>query len=398
MKIIEIEYLGPPAVGGVEAVVETLSRKFIAAGHDTAVWCTTLAAFGGGQLPPGENEVNRLAVRRFPARQGRRFLFDPYHVRWQGLSPALQAEAGSAVFHLHPFPASHAMSALATLPRHGAVVITPHHEVESLRRYRKLWRGKRILGALLRAAKYYPSLCLGVHTILEADFWRQEMGWPPAQIRVIPNGVELAEFDGLSAETLAEAQRLWPPAANKLLFTGRLDPAKGLDLLLRALASLPDAGLLLVGPDAGAGEGLQQLCRELNLTDRVNFAGALPRPLVCGAFRACDIFVLPSRYGENFGIVAIEAMAAGKPVVVSDCGGLPTLVTPGENGLLFPAGETGALQASLAKLLAAPDMRTTLGAAGRKKVEAGYTWDKVSQSYLELFALADSHRRPAQSP
>jgi glycosyltransferase involved in cell wall biosynthesis len=391
MKIIEIEYLGPPAVGGVEAVVETLSRRFLASGHDTAIWCTTLAAFRGGPLPEGTSEINGLEIRRFPARQSRRFLLDPYHVRWQGLSPALSAEAGAAIFHLHPFPASHVMSALATLPKGGAVVITPHHEVASLKRYQRLWRGKRILGALLQAAGRYPALCLGLHTILEADYWK-EIGWPPAQIRVIPNGVELAEFDDLPEAAIAEAGKLWPPAKNKLLFVGRLDEAKGIDLLLRALAPLPDAALLIVGPDAGVGEKLKQLSRELNLADRVNFAGAISRTLVCGAFRACDIFVLPSRYGENFGIVAIEAMAAGKPVVVSDCGGLPTLVTQGENGLLFPAGETGLLQTSLAKLLASPEMRRSLGAAGRKKAETGYTWEKVAQSYLELFAFADSRR------
>jgi glycosyltransferase involved in cell wall biosynthesis len=395
MKIIEVEYLGPPAVGGVEAVVETLSRKFTASGHETAIWCTTLAAFSGGQLPQGESEVNGLAVRRFPARQSRRFLFDPYHVRWQGLTPALSQQAASAVFHLHPFPASHAMIALAALPQGGAVVITPHHEVASLRRYRKLWRGKKILGEFLRAAKRHPALCLGVHTVLEADYWTQEIGWPAEQIRIIPNGVDLAEFDRLSAEAIAEAAKLWPPAATKLLFVGRLDEAKGIDLLLRALASLPDTALLIVGPDAGAGAKLRQLSRELGLEDRVNFAGVIPRPLVCGAFRACDIFVLPSRYGENFGIVAIEAMAAAKPVVVSDCGGLPTLVAEGENGLLFPAGAADRLQGALQQLLNSPDSRQALGAAGRKKVEAGYTWDKVAQAYLDLFAFANHRRLPA---
>jgi glycosyltransferase involved in cell wall biosynthesis len=397
MKIIEVEYLGPPAVGGVEAVVETLSRKFLASGHVTAIWCTTLAAFGGRQLPIGESEINRLSVRRFPARQSRRFLFDPYHVQWQGLTPALLQQAKSTIFHLHPFPASHAIAALATLPKGGAVVITPHHEVASLRRYRRLWRGKRILGKLLQTAERYPALCLGVHTVLEADFWTQEVGWPSEQIRVIPNGVDLAEFDQLSNETIAEAGKLWPPAANKLLFVGRLDEAKGIDLLLRALASLPDTALLIVGPDAGAGEKLKQLSQELGLTGRVNFAGAIPRSLVCGAFRACDIFVLPSRYGENFGIVAIEAMAAAKPVVVSDCGGLPTLVTEGENGLLFPAGAADKLQAALQQLLSSSELRGALGAAGRKKVEAGYTWDKVAQAYLDLFAFANSRRLPANN-
>jgi glycosyltransferase involved in cell wall biosynthesis len=114
---------------------------------------------------------------------------------------------------------------------------------------------------------------------------------------------------------------------------------------------------------------------------------------VCAAFCACDIFVLPSRYGENFGIAAIEAMAAGKPVVVSNRGGLPALVTSGENGLVVPAESPETLREALQKLFASEDLRQGLGRQGRKLVAASYTWQKVGEAYFSLFAEAQASRR-----
>jgi len=398
VRIIEVEYLGPPALGGVEAVVETLSRRFAAAGHETEIWCTDLLSFAGPRHEEKASTFNGVNIRRFSSSRSRFFLLDPYHLRWRGLKRALlQAAHEGAVFHLHPFPSSHAMTALAALAAGAVVVITPHHEVESLRRYRHLWRGGRTLSILLAAARKCARLCLGVHTWLEAKFWQEEVGWPEEQLRVIPNGVDLAEFDELSKAQVQAAAGRWPPGDVRLLFVGRLAPAKGIDLLLRALAQTSEASLLAVGPDAGALTYLRKLAWELALEKRVCFTGPLPRREVCAAFRACHIFILPSRFGENFGIVAIEAMAAGKPVVASDCGGLPTIVRQGENGLIFPAQSVAGLKDALSRLMASEKLRQTYGEAGRKMVQAAYTWESVAQAYLALFTTASERKPPADS-
>jgi glycosyltransferase involved in cell wall biosynthesis len=221
---------------------------------------------------------------------------------------------------------------------------------------------------------------------LEATFWREEVGWPEKQLRVIPNGVDLQEFDQISDRELEEVKNLWPPGKIRLLFVGRLTKAKGIDTLLRSLPYNTTASLLAVGPDAGELPTLKALTAELKLESRVNFSGALSRGQVCGVFRACDIFIIPSRFGENFGIVAIEAMAAGKPVIASDCGGLPTLIKNEKNGLSFPVECVGALNNAIIRLTSSEELRQTLGAAGRKMVEAEYTWEHVAQEYLRLFS------------
>src|SRR5207302_3598545 len=95
------------------------------------------------------------------------------------------------------------------------------------------------------------------------------------------------------------------------------------------------------------------------------------------AYHGCDVFVLPSRH-EPFGIVVLEAWSAGKPVVVSEVGGLRHLVTTGENGLLFPTGDASALSGSLEKLLRAPALRAALGGAGRQLASTRYSWEKIA--------------------
>ncbi|NIM05119.1 MAG: glycosyltransferase, partial [Armatimonadetes bacterium] len=91
---------------------------------------------------------------------------------------------------------------------------------------------------------------------------------------------------------------------------------------------------------------------------------------------------------ENFGMAAIEAMAAGRPVVVSDCGGLPTLVKQGKNGLIFPRGSVEGLTEALKFLAGSQPARQSFGEAGRKIVESDYTWEIVAQKYLGLFSSA----------
>ncbi len=84
MRILEVEYLGPPAMGGVELLVEALHRKFTGTGHEVEIWCSDLAGFDGSRLPPGYAEVSRMRVRRFPTRRVRPWIFDPHHLVWCG--------------------------------------------------------------------------------------------------------------------------------------------------------------------------------------------------------------------------------------------------------------------------------------------------------------------------
>jgi len=391
VRIIEIEYLGPPAVGGVEKLVSEISRRFLRAGHETTIWATDLRSFQGPRHVRLAAVEGGLAVRRFPIRRLPWYLYDPHHLAWSGLAGEMEKAAGpDTVLHGHSFPSHHADALLSVADAETAAVLTPHHDVESLRIYAQLWRGRRLLRNLRAGLRACPGLFLSVTTQIEKHFWASDLGIPEDRIEVIPNGVSVEEFDSVSEEQVEEAHRLWPPGKLHLLFVGRLVKAKGLDVLLRAaaLCQAKELALLIVGPDGGELAGLRRLLHDYRLGGRVAFVDGLTREQVCACFRACDLVALPSRSGENFGIVLLEGMAAGKPVIGTRSGGIPELIRHGRNGLLVPNESPGSLAEAIDRLAAEPTTRRRMGGFGRRMAESFYSWELVAGLYLKLFEKA----------
>jgi glycosyltransferase involved in cell wall biosynthesis len=391
VRIIEIEYLGPPAVGGVEKLVSEVSHRFLRAGHETEIWATELRSFRGPRHLRSFALEGELPVRRFPVRRLPWYLYDPHHLSWRGLAREMEkAAARETVLHVHSFPSHQAETLLAIAEAGTAGVLTPHHDVESLRTYVRLWRGRALLRRLRSGLRACPGLFLSVTTQIERHFWASELGLPEDRVEVIPNGVSVEEFDSIPEGLAEQAHQLWPPGKLHLLFVGRLAREKGVDVLLRA-AALSQAGelaLLIVGPDAGERGNLQRLVRDYRLGGRVAFVEDLTRQQLCACFRACDLVVLPSRSGENFGIVLLEAMAARKPVIGARTGGIPELIRPGKNGLLVPNESAGSLAEAIDQLAADPTTRHQMGSFGRRMVESFYSWELVAGLYLQLFERA----------
>ena len=170
-------------------------------------------------------------------------------------------------------------------------------------------------------------------------------------------------------------------------YAGRLVPEKGLEVLLRALAQLPDtvcARLAGSGPDLPR---LQTLAAHLNLTGRVMFEPPLPSTRMREFYVQLDGFVLPSvsrpNWKEQFGRVLIEAMACGVPVIGSTCGEIPNVI--GEAGLIFAEGRVEALATCLRTWLADPVLRRALAAQGRARVLAHYTQKQVAEKTVEVY-------------
>src|SRR5579884_2390081 len=195
-----------------------------------------------------------------------------------------------------------------------------------------------------------------VSTEHEREQLRRLYGLPAQKLPIIPCGVDLRAFTPGTPAERAEARRaLAPDGRPLLLFVGRLDPIKGIDLLLESVAlSRSGARLLVVG---GAAEGdpeverLRARAAELGLAERVSFPGAAPQEDLPRYYRAADALVVTSRY-ESFGLVAVEALACGTPVVASQVGGLPTIIRDGENGLLVRWRCPGAFAERIDALLA----------------------------------------------
>ena len=196
--------------------------------------------------------------------------------------------------------------------------------------------------------------------------------------RVIPNGVEL--------DLLRRSLAFETPARRYILSISRARPVKGIDILLRAFQivseQMPEIDLVIVGVDAD--NPYQELMTDLGIGPRVQFVGTVPSQRKWELLRGCELFVIPSR-SEAFPLVAVEAMAAGKPLVVSSVGCLPEIVQDGINGILISPGDVNALAQAMVRLLATPTLLHDMGQRSRR-LASRYDWVRIADQYLELFA------------
>jgi len=207
----------------------------------------------------------------------------------------------------------------------------------------------------------------------------------PRPVSVIPHGLRLRPTHGLSQEAARRSLDLLPDEP-VVLYAGRLLRIKGvhhlLGAFLRVLARFPLARLLIVG-DGEEGQDLQTSARRLGLGPRVAFLGSLPHEDVIRCMRAADVFVLPSLV-ESFGIVLLEAMSCGLPVVASRVMGIPYLVEDGLNGFLVPPTDEEALADRITALLSDPDLRARMGEQNRSKA-AAYLMPRIADRFFELW-------------
>ncbi len=214
-------------------------------------------------------------------------------------------------------------------------------------------------------------------------------GADPGRVEIIPPGVDHAFF---SPGDRAGARRALGLGGHPvLLFVGRIQPLKGVDVAIRALAALDrdDAVLLVVGGPSGL-EGLAEqeraakLVADLGLEHRVRFVAPQPHHLLSTYYRAADVCLVPSR-SESFGLVALEAAACGTPVVAAAVGGLRSLVDHGHTGFLVEGRDHEAYAAYTGEILGAP----ALAAAMKERASAvarGYTWSTTAARLRRLYA------------
>ncbi|HEX8968953.1 MAG TPA: glycosyltransferase family 4 protein, partial [Chloroflexota bacterium] len=227
------------------------------------------------------------------------------------------------------------------------------------------------------------------------------LGVRPGRISVIRSGVDTDRFQ--PRERVAARQRLGLlPETGVVLFVGNLEPRKQLDVLLRATASVreqvPDVVLLVVGSGQSAGAQdqtarLRRLTSALGLDNVVRFMGRLDDARLLDAYAAADAFALTST-SEAQGIVALEAMACGLPVVATAVGGLLDTIEDGVTGFLVPSGAIDAVADRLVDLLRDGARRQTVGAAARRAVEERFSWPRAIDATLSVYREVFECRPP----
>ncbi len=383
MKIALVSPYDYPFPGGVTEHISHLYSQFSAAGHSVRI----LAPSSQRDVETAQPDVYRLGKTIFavPANQSiARLTLSPFLSR--RVRQILDYERFDLV-HIHE-PLVPSLSPTVLRLSRAANVATFHVTRES-------YFGYLYAKPLLK--RFMSKLHRKVAVSLTArDFVRQYF---PGDYSIIPNGIDIAAYTR-PREPIPELQ----DGKINLLFVGRLDKRKGLIYLLKALPHVkyhfPNLRLTVVGGfDEAQMEEYRDFVRDTGLTDVV-FKGFVSDEDKIRYYQQCDVYCSPAVGRESQGVVLLEAMAAGRPVIASALDGYRTVVRHEQDGLLVPPADETALAVGLCRLLSDAALRRRLAEAGHAKVQT-YSWEKVARRLLDVYdeAIAEFRRRnPAELP
>ncbi|MEU0389479.1 D-inositol-3-phosphate glycosyltransferase [Streptomyces chartreusis] len=247
------------------------------------------------------------------------------------------------------------------------------------------------------------------NTTEEADELVRHYAADADKVAVVHPGVNLSRFSPADGRAAARARLGLPQDALIPLFAGRIQPLKAPDVLLRAVAVLLDERpelrsrilVPVVGGPSGSGlakpEGLQKLAARLGIADVVRFHPPVGQEQLADWFRAASVLVMPS-YSESFGLVAIEAQAAGTPVLAASVGGLPVAVRDGHTGFLVRGHHPADYARVLREFADNPELSPRLGAQAARHAQS-FGWDTAAATTADVYTAAmQAHRRRVRSP
>jgi len=359
MRILQVGKFYHPYKGGIETVLRNLCEGLHGRGHEVRCLVANTAARTVTERIDGVE-----IVRAASAGMLRSVSVSPAFI---GAFRRLARETD--VVHVHQQNPL-ADLALVLAPPQVPVVVSCHSAIVRQRIGRNLWRPvlRRVWSRAARVVMASPALASLV------DDHRAD-GVVPA---VVPYGIAVAPISANGRRSPSE-----PP---HLLAVGRLVSYKGFDHLIAALPQVPEARLTIVGTGPLRDE-LATQAHGLGVAHRLALAGEVDEATLADLYRHCTAFVLPSvSPAEAFGVVQLEAMAYGKPVVCTDLPtGVPWVNRHGETGFVVPPRDLAALADAINTLLASPDLRARMGAAGRRRVEAEFTVGRMVERYEALY-------------
>jgi alpha-maltose-1-phosphate synthase len=325
------------------------------------------------------------------------------HRPWQQLAaanPALQtistelsmaaATEGADLVHSHTWYASLAGHLAGLL--HGVPHVLTAHSLEPLRPWKaeQLGGGYAISSWCERTAMESAAAVIAVSHGMRADILMTYPHVPADRVHVIHNGIDAVQYAPDRGRDVLDRLGI-DPGRPSVVFVGRVTRQKGLQVLLRAASRIaPEAQLVLCAGQADTAElqaEVSGLVEHLRTTRSgvVWLPGMLAKLEVIQILSHATVFVCPSLY-EPLGIVNLEAMACGTAVVASAVGGIPEVVADGMTGLLVPAGDEAALAGAINALVSDPAKAAELGARGRQRAVAEFSWDSIAAQTAQLYA------------
>jgi len=384
MKILQITPTFIPSRFGGISLFYNLSKNLVKRGHEVVVYTTDIKdRYSRLSNIPGGSDIDGIKVYYF--RNISNSLATKYRLSIPtGMLMAVKREISNFdIIHLHNVRTFqniiiHRYAKKYNIPyvlQARGSLITFFYKLWQKRIFDVIW-GRRILKDATKLVALTP---------IEAEQYRS-MGVSEDKIEIIPNGIELSEFDNLPERGEFRRKYCLNDTQKVVLYLGRIHKLKGLDLLVRAFAELPkplsNIKLVIAGPDDGYLPPLKKLITDLEISNEVLFTGHLYGEDKVEAYVDADVFVLPSVY-EIFGNVVLEAWACGTPVIVTDRCGLADTVD-GQAGLVVPYSKDQ-LRDALLHMLSDNKLRLQFGEKGKLLVREKFDWSIIVERIEDVY-------------
>ena len=388
MKILMLTWEYPPRiVGGIARVVHDLSKRLIKDGHEV-----TVITYRDGNVPEYENDkgVEVYRVDNYMIHPNN-FIDWIMQLNFNMIAKATEVinkEGGFDVIHAHDWLVTYAAKSLKqsfNLP-----MVATIHATEAGRNSGIHDDTQRYINDTEWLLTYEAT-----EVIVNSNYMKGHVqglfGLPFNKISVIPNGINLNNFTGIERDY--DFRRRFAMDNEKIiLYVGRLVYEKGVQHLISAMPKIlnhyHDSKLVIAGK-GGMIDELKSQVDSMGLSNKVYFTGYLNQKEVQKMYKCADVAVFPSTY-EPFGIVALEAMLAGIPTVVSDIGGLNEIVEHGVNGMKSYAGNPNSIADSVLSLLFDPQLAMNVTKNAKNKVKEEFNWQKIAQDTHYIYELAIS--------
>ena len=381
MKVLMLAHRFSPSIGGVETHLLELSKNLIARGHQVTIFSSNLEEAGSGKKHAralSRHTVDGIEVVRFNAFPLKNSIDSATLVPGQLLA-ALRHVNHFDILHAHSYGYFSSIAASVIKQFHRTpLVFTPHFAAETVVNQRIRQAYDRFVGSytLKKASKII------VLTDIEQRAIQRVAKIPDERFAIIPNGVDLERFTK-PYDPVALRKKFGIEKDGKIILSVcRMAPNKGLDYLAQAgtkiFKQFPKAKMIMVGQDWGMQAVVSNIASKGGFESSVTFTGKLPLEQMDALYREADVFCLPSIAGEAFGIVYLEAMAGGTPIVATNVGGVPSLVADTENGFLIPPRDSDAIAERTIALLSDERLSDAISKNNLAKAKR-YSWSAIAQ-------------------
>lgn len=395
MKILMLsDFFYPDTTGGLNRVVHELGKRLVGFGNRVAL----LTRNPQNRFPEHER-VEGIEVFRYPwpdSRLGRFIGLARGHTKI--FDKAVSTLGGVDILNPHlPLPVFTA-GLTGRLPRAPQIFVlhSPWPEEVELK-CRAFGTHSLAQSIFVRGSRWIESRALArseaVVTLSQYCAQKVKEAYHHPRVSVIPGGVDLQAFQPVPNKRALRQEWGWPERKTVLVTLRNLRPRMGVDNLLRAFADVhrqkPET-FLAIGGDGSLRERWQALSASLGLGDAVRFEGRIPPERLPGFYAAADLFVLPTEALEGFGLVTLEAMASGLPVLGTPVGGTPEILQPFAPECLLESGQPQDIAKGLMKILENRAKIAALGIQARTHVEEHYSWDRFAKGVENVFTLSAS--------